>query len=201
MARPTDKNRLARIDPGQIAAEVDRRSDAALERAIQQATLDGSVELVAGPEPQPVRVRLHRLRPSDIAGAAADLCLFAQQGLCEGLGWPDASRAADAVRELVTRLYARPVDGATDGAPLTEALEADLGDPIALVLVAAWARWRLDQGQGVTARQLGALAGLDADVVRRMGRGGGLALDGGRPAQASAEEARRWLRARGIRGL
>lgn len=209
MARPTTRPRLAHINPDAIAADVDARMDAALEKAIQRATQDMSLEVIArvGGAPRPVHVAsLRRTRRSDLAMTAADLTVYAQRGLCGTLDWEDHSCAEDAATELVARLWARPVDalaGASDHVgPLDEALaEADLDDPIDLVIVAAWARVELSKDNPVTARQLGALAGLDANVVRRFAREGELSLTGTRPATAEARDARRWLVARGVRGL
>jgi hypothetical protein len=83
----------------------------------------------------------------------------------------------------------------------TDLDDADLDDPLALVLVAAWARVQLADGEALTVRQLGALAGLDASVIRKMNKDGEITLTGIRPCVADAAEARRWLGARGVKGL
>jgi hypothetical protein len=199
MARPTDKIRIQNIDPELVAADVDERMDKALSKMIESALLDVSLNISEAP------VKLHRSRTSNLAMTGRDLAIFAQQGLCGSLDWEDHSCAADAAHELVSRLYARPVEALQSGSgnvgPLDEALDADLDDPLSLVLVAAWARWELSQGAPLTARQLAAIAGLDPDVVKRMGREGELRFNAERPATVNAKEAKRWLKARGIKGV
>jgi hypothetical protein len=60
---------------------------------------------------------------------------------------------------------------------------------------------QLADGEALTVRQLGALAGLDASVIRKMNKDGEITLTGIRPCVADAAEARRWLGARGVKGL
>jgi len=138
------------------------------------------------------------------AAEAATLALFAQEGATEE---HDQADEHDAMRDVAGRLaallWSRPIDGCEPSAgPLDPSALDDLNEPITLVLVAAWARCELARGEGITARQLGALAELDARSVRRLAEAGELRWQSGPgPLRASAADALRWLEARGVRGL
>lgn len=192
MARTTTKPRLARLVPADIAADVEERIDRYLGRL--------AVPLSPG-------LMLHTRRHGDtgIALTASALCEYAQRGL-PVYDWETHGEAEDACAEMVGVLWGRIADAGHGGdvGPLAAdeaAEEADLDDPLALVLVAAWARVTLAKGDPLTVRQLAALAGLDPAVVRRMADAGEVALTGQRPRAAEADEARRWLSGRGIKGL
>jgi hypothetical protein len=187
MARPTDKPRLAALSPDALAAEADQRILRHL----------GKLHIPLSPG---IFFDVRHHGQSGIALTIAALTEYAQRGL-PVWDWETHGEARDAIQETLGVLYGSPGHPVGVG-PLDGELEdADLDDPLDLVLVAAWARVTLADGDGLTARQLGALAGLDANVVRRFAREGELVLEGERPAKTTAEEARRWLRARGVRGL
>jgi hypothetical protein len=208
MARTTDAPRLATIDPEQIAHDVDER-------------LDHYFDWLVTPLSPGLSLRTDRAGPSGLALTAADTCRYAQGGLGGALDWETHEEARDACCQLLSVLWGRPADlhrpSYRNVGPLTEVAgnpsvdenlaDMDLADPLSLVLVAAWARLTLSaplnkaEAAGLTARQLAALAGLDPDAVRRLGRDGEIAFEGLRPALAPPHEARRWLGARGLKGL
>ena len=66
---------------------------------------------------------------------------------------------------------------------------------LALVLTAALGREAVETGRPVTVAQVAALAGVDPNHVRLLARGGELPVNGG---EVPAEDARRWLVARGV---
>lgn len=200
MPRPADTPRLVTLDPDDIAAEVDRRLDAFLSRF--------AALLAPG-----LLVRAERSGKSGIALMARNLCIYAQRGPgageCETHG-----EARSACLSLVECLWSNAADALLRGGylgPIHERKEdptadLDLYDPLSLVLIAGWARSTLcspcsDGEPWMTARQLAALAGLDPISVRELARVGEVKLQGTRPAVASQPEAKRWLGARGIKGL
>lgn len=194
MARTTTKPRLSKLVPAEIAADVEERVERFLGR-------------LAAPLSPGLELHTRRHGDTGIALTASALCEYAQRGV-PVWDWESWEEAEDACAELVATLWGRIADAGTgsgDVGPLADpgeaAEEADLDDPLALVLVAAWARVTLAKDEPVMVRQLAALAGLDPDVVRRMADAGELALSGQRPRTADAGEARRWLSGRGVKGL
>lgn len=188
MPRSTTRPRLATIDPATLAADVDERLVRYLGRLA--VPLSPGLTLHVGHHGQ-----------SDMALTVSALVTYAQRGL-PVWDWDTHGEARDGVQSVVSTLYACPADTSIVG-PLaeTDLDDADLDDPLALVLVAAWARVQLADGEALTVRQLGALAGLDASVIRKMNKDGEITLTGIRPCVADAAEARRWLGARGVKGL
>lgn len=193
MPRPTDAPRLHALDPDAVAREVDDRLEAFFGRLAPALTL--GFDLRAG-----------RLAggQSGLAATAHALTVYAQRGL-PVWDWETHGEAEDACHGIVTHLWGRPADAGrgetSDVGPLDEALSSDLDDPLALVLVAAWARVSLARGEGLTARQLAALGGMAPRAVLNLAAAGELRLEGARPAAAPPREARRWLEARGVKGL
>jgi hypothetical protein len=190
MARPTSAPRISTLSPAVVAAEVDRRL---LEHLGQLAFVGGFG----------ITVRVDVRGSSDLAVTAQALCEYAQKGL-PVWDWETDEEAADACQSLVSRFWSPPAEagsGTFGLGPLGDGYEeADMSDPIELVLVAAWARVELSRDEPVTARQLAALAGLDPQAVRLLAREGEIKLHG-KPAVAAPSEARRWLAARGVKGL
>ncbi len=177
MARPTTKTRLADLRPEAVGREA---HELVLRQAERLATKIGC--------------SLSSVGPSDLQLTAADLCRYAQTG--DTADWGDESGALDAAQSLCEVLYSQAgVPGTFDVGELGE--DVDPETPVGLVLAAALARFELGQGEPVTARQLGALAGLDERHVRLLARNGELALGG----TVKAEEARRWLSGRGVAGF
>lgn len=192
MSPKTDRPRLATLNPDAIAADCDER----LEKHLAALAFIGGAGL---------HVHIQRHGESDLALTLRALTVYAQRGL-PVWDWSSHGEARDAVQKVVCRLYGRPSDAlkaeSDDVGPLSE-IEGDLegDDPIDLVTVAAWARVQIASGEPVTVRQLATLAGLDPSIVRRLAKDGELRLSEGRPAVAKAKEAKRWLGARGVKGL
>lgn len=138
---------------------------------------------------------------SPIAAEARTLSRYAAEGPPKGSGGREGARAMrEACGRLTALLWARAVE---QTAPM-EAIngpDGDLSDAVVLVLVAAWSRAELALGRGLTAKQLGALAGVDGRSVRRFGTQLALRPDERGRLVAAPERALAWLRARGVRGL
>lgn len=188
MPRPTTRPRLSTIDPSALAADVDERLARYLSRL--------AVPLSPGFD-----LRVGHRGQSDMALTVSALVTYAQRGL-PAWDWCTHGEAMDAVQSVVSCMYGAPADTGGVGPLAEDGLDdADLDDPLALVLVAAWARAQLASGESLTVRQLGALAGLDPSVIRKMNKDYEIFLTGLRPCVADAAEARRWLGARGVKGL
>lgn len=147
---------------------------------------------------------------SGLAWTVAQLTRWAQSG---ALGdWEDHRDAADALLTVGEALWSRPVDeeDASHGwsvADLRAALAGDdePSDPLRLAVGAAVARWLVCEGEPVTTGELAALAGISGDGVRQAIKREQLAATTERDGRTSrsliaAEEARRWLAARGAPG-
>ncbi len=189
MARTARATRLVDANPDQIAGMVEHRlwQFAALlvERLglgeLPRASRDGS--------------------SSPVALETRTLVLYAVEGPSRGSG---GRAGATAMREACGRLAALLYGCAIEEWAAAQAVEGATGyldDLVVLTLVAAWARAELALGRGLTARQLGALAGVDARSVRRFGAELALAPDEQGRLVATPERATSWLRARGVRGL
>lgn len=176
MAPPTTKPRLDRLDPGRLARETVEQLVAHLER-------------YALPLQPGVAVRVEARDPgeTDLAWSIRDLCAWAQRG--EG----EPAEIPDLLASVCSALYPQPIDGGADEiADLAQ--DADPETEIGLVLAAAWARLRLSRGESLSTAQLAALGSVDPQHVRLLVRQGEIAAEEG---QVHADEARRWLSARG----
>lgn len=75
-------------------------------------------------------------------------------------------------------------------------------DNVGLVLVGAWARFKLQtRKMGITARELGVLGGVATDHVRLLARKGEFTLEGTYAGLIGRAEARAWLKTRGVAGF
>jgi hypothetical protein len=174
VARPTDAPRLHQLVPSHVAREVDHRIYAYLRRGGEHGVLMRRVSEVE----------------SRLGWTAEECVRYAQGGLQGTKSWKRISNAKSAIVDLLF-LWDSP------STAKSSIDDFDLGDPVALTVVAASARVELSEDYGLTARQLGALAGVDPSTVRQLG----LPLRGVRPAKLLAKYARRWLIERGIPGF
>ena len=138
---------------------------------------------------------MHSALTTDIAQTVQQLTRYAQRG---DLGdWADALDVRTAVQDVIAALYSAPVHCAQDGDGEdldVDEIKLDTRSAIGVVLIATLTRLKIGVGEPVTARDLGALAGLSAVSVRALARAGELEIAN---AEIAADEARRWLSARG----
>lgn len=142
---------------------------------------------------------------STLALKVEDLTRFAQTG--DTADWGDPSGARDAMQEVCSALYSRAGEPGTFGVGELEDVIEDADDgpgasPVGLVLRAAWARLMIAEGGPVSSAQVAALAGLNPRAVRQLVDAGELSArkrDG--EITVKADEARRWLGARGVAGF
>lgn len=134
------------------------------------------------------------LRPTAHALAA-----YARDGL-PVWDWEDHGMAAQGLLDVLGALYGSAL-GDLSHTAIDVVDDVDPGDAVGLVLVAAAARVRLSQGSPVTARELAALTGMTARRVRQLMAAGELAATDERPARVDADDASRWLAARGVPGF
>lgn len=176
--------KLLALSSDDIAAEVERRVVDHLHRLALDAGAEVHAEATLG----------------TLRAEARALTLYAQRGL-PVWDWTDSGMAADGLLSVLSALYSRAADADIEHTAIDVVDDLDPSDEIALVLVAAAARIRIDRGEPVTARELGALAGIGAYAVRHHLRSGELRATDERPARVPAEDARRWLAARGVPGF
>ena len=134
---------------------------------------------------------------TEIGATAHALALYAQRGL-PVWDWTDHGCASDACLSLFSALYSRAAGeqlggGITD---LPDDLEPD--DAIGVVLLAALARIRIDQGADVALRELAVLSGLSRRQLQHLAASGEIEATDGR---VEAADATRWLAARGVPGF
>lgn len=142
--------------------------------------------------------------PSQITGGSlglevSQLTAYAQTGAVGD--WPDASCAIGCLQTVCECLYSQAgVPGTFGGGPL-DTDDADPDTAIGVVILAAHARYRLDTGprsQGVPLAELAALASVSPGRLRQLTASGELRSTDGR---VRADDARRWLAARGVAGF
>jgi len=175
---------LFALSPDDIAAEVERRVVDHLHRL----ALDVGAEVCA-------EATLGTLRAE-----ARALTVYAQRGL-PVWDWTDSGMASAGLLSVLAALYSRAADTDLDRTAIDVVDDLDPSDDLGLVLVAAAARIRLDQGAAVTARELAALTGLSAARVRQLISSGELRATNEKPQRVPAEDARRWLASRGVPGF
>lgn len=170
MGRPTHRPRLTELDSREVEAALLASVEGALTAAGSTLTATQRVEL---------RLSAAQIAQWAKAGALVD-------------GW-DARRVEQALVGFARLLYAGTV---SDGLERLRTDEIPISDCLGLACVAAWARVLLARGESITAKQIATLAGCDPQHVRFVSRDGELRMEAGK---IDAEEARRWLRARGDR--
>jgi len=197
MAPPTTKPRLADMDPESLARDVVRRALDHVQSIVTRIDPTWSARIVTvmgGDGEMPVGPDAHGL---GIYATVVRLAHYARTG---ALGdWQDDACAQDAVLDVMSLLYSEAGSGEIRGGEY-DAADHDPETPIGLVIVAAMARMRLADRHtaGVSARELGALAGITATQVRHLSRAGEIALEDG---VVPRREARRFLAARGVPGF
>lgn len=182
--------RLADLDPDALAAEVVeavRQHIARLALGLQPAHTWDERSVEGG--------------VSTLALTTADLTRFAQSG--DTADWGAPSCARDALVEVCGALYSRAGEPGTFGVgEIEEVVEGADPSPLGLMLRAAWARVQIAEGSPVDTAQVAALAGLNPRAVRQLVDAGELRArlrDGGLTVRA--DEAQRWLAARGVDGF
>lgn len=183
MAPPRTTPRLQDLAPRDVArAAVDR----AYRRIIRLGMRLGPALVIAGDTPDEY---------CDLGQTVAHLTGYARTG---ALGdWEDGDDVVAAIHDVLQVLWPAAGPG-----PLAEVEgELDDDDPVALVVLAAWARASVDTGVPVTLRELGALAGLHRRPLQALAASGELRVTDERPARVKAAEARRWLSGRGVTGF
>lgn len=174
MAPPTNKPRLADLDPDQVG-------DAA------HASAMGYAERLA----MQLGCGLANASVSGVRFSYRVLCHYAQTG--NDSGEPIPEHLLDAAQ-----LYCSPADTKTVPAA---AAEYEPATEWGLAFAAAFARDRIEQQREVSAQQLAMLASVSAQQVRHLVRAGELSADGEGRGRFTAATARRWLGARGVAGF
>lgn len=150
-----------------------------------------------------VTLRWDQQGDSDLALTVAALTEWAQTGAA--WDWADHEDAADALQTAAEALYASPARG-WDVGDLEAALEIERGEEVSapvLVLACALTRLRVCRGQAVTLAELARLASISYQRAHQLAGAGELEVVRGTaptPTTVTADEARRWLAARGLRG-
>jgi hypothetical protein len=109
-------------------------------------------------------------------------------------GAGDAETAFHLLADLYQHLHGRTI-GPQEMPPLDE-IDTDPTDEIGFVVLAAIARFNITTGTEVDVRGLAALAGISYERVRHMAAQGKLLRS--RRGRIAADEARRFLEARGV---
>jgi len=189
MAPPTTAPRLRDLTPEVVAEEVCRL---VLEHLGKQICALG--HMLTGDELVGI-TPAEMVTGTDLGLTVRDLVSFAHSGDCED--WGDYLGALDALQSVCERLFSQAgVPGTFEVGEIAGV--ADPETPIGCVLVAATARVSIEQGADVSAKQLGALGGCTSAHLSLLARKGELE----RTAHGcySATSAKRWLKARGVRG-
>lgn len=189
MAPPTDKPRLCNLTPREVAAHATALLS---EHCVRLMFMLDPAIVWQRPAPE----------SSSIGFTASLLTTYAQTGRDpeESPDAPGAKLAIDRIMDLCTALYSQAGRPGTFETPdLSDAVDGDEPtDPVAVVLVAAWARVGINEGRALTKRELAVLASMSAGQVRTLVRSGEIRADG---QVVPADEARRWLAARGVAGV
>lgn len=180
---------LAELDPERVAADVVDAVRAHIAQTIMRLDMHSEWRLAqnAGAMGLGTTVRL--------------LTLYAQRGL-PVFDWGDHGCASDACLEVFAALYTCAGSPEIGGGITDMADDVEPTDAIGVVLLAALARIRLSQRGSVAPRELAVLAGMTDHGVRHLIRSGEIrAEQDERAMKVSSKEAKRWLSARGVKGL
>jgi hypothetical protein len=186
MAPRTNKPRLASLSPDALARTVVGQ---VFDRLL---SLEASLRSIVWVD---VELPRHRdeFESTALGVAVRRLVEFAQTGA--GLS---AEQASTDVELVGNALYGQASDGDSLRAAGRLADDADLEIPEGLLFIAALGRVHLLRDQPLKAKELAALSGVTPQQIRHVGKLGELRLVEG---SALAEEASRWLLARGIPGV
>jgi hypothetical protein len=119
------------------------------------------------------------------------LTLYAQRGLPID-GWGSHGEALQAYTGATAALWAHAAD------PPGPAPEMDIGDPVGIVFVGAFARIAIASKLTVTPRDLAVLSGLSLRAVQHLCMNGEIAATDTKPRRIEAATAKRWLLSRGV---
>jgi len=206
VAPPSTAVRLASLVPADVAREV-------CQQVLSHLTtlafgLAPAYALIEGHLPGRPGVPAPGLESSTLYGQVEALVTYAQTGADSEA--EDAAVAADYAQDrlqaVCSALYSRAGEPGVFGVgELGQAIRGrGLDSPLAVVLVAAWARVELLADRPLGTGPLAALAGLSTDQVGVLVKRGEIRAGkraAGKYLRIPAVECRRWLGARGVRGL
>jgi hypothetical protein len=189
----TSPIRLAELDPTAVARE-------ALSTILDHLA-DYVVPLMPSGEVRIIGTAEQLAAESTIGPEVSALTLYAQRGL-PVWDWETTGEVSDALNGALAALYGSPM-GRDSLGPIIAGGEAHdvVGDPdsaVDVVILGAWGRWRLDDGEPVHARDLAVLGGITHARMKSLGSAGEITITKG---MVEAKEARRWLGARGVPGF
>ena len=197
MPRPSTHLKLSDIEPKDIALLV-------VGRVVQHIGrfafgLQPGVMVTIRPDPPDDAACMS----TTLGMTAHDLAVYARGGLCKELDWEDDSCARDAVQSVCEALYSRAGEDGFGVGPLEDGWAwEDTEHPVSLVLCAAWARIAIAGGEEVPPQCLGALSGLSKRSIYDLIDRGDIEAGGDRGSTViEAAVAKRWLAARGVKGL
>lgn len=192
----TQTLRLAELDPRAVADEVVSMVRAHMGR-LAITLMPGVKWTEIGGLGDDVAELCARPAETNLSLIVVRLTRFAQTG--ELGDWLGAWMAGYAISDVFAALYTS-AGGPKLGCGVLDVAGADPDVAIGIVLVAAKARVSLARRRvdGISARELGVLAGLSATQVRLLARRGELTLEDG---VCPRGEAKLWLSGRGVLGL
>ena len=132
---------------------------------------------------------------STLGAETQALVMYAQRGL-PVWDWTDHGCASDACLSVMAALYGSA--GGDDAASDLDDAAREPRDAIGVVLIAARARIRLDQGTPLDSRDLATLASLTPAQVRHLMRAGEIPHA---ERLVAPDDAARWLSGRGVLGV
>lgn len=182
---------LADLDPKAIAAEVCRLVIEHLHSVAMRLDMHVQLRLETdGAEPGAL----------GLGPTVQALTQFAQRGL-PVWDWTHTGMASDACLDVFAALYSAAGTPEIGGGITDMVDEVDPSDEIGTMLLAAFARIRIDQRGEIAPRELAVLAGVSSQYVRHLVRTGELEACPGRQVRVPAKDAKRWLAARGVPGF
>lgn len=197
MAPPTDSPRLSKLVPATVAHGACTLLADHLARLTLRLAPHAVLHL---PPPE-------ELHHTDLGLSVEALTVYAQTGEDgeAGAGAEAAAYARDRIQGLCEVLYSQAGVPHEFGAVPLDSTGDEFATALDVVLVAAWARVQLMDGEDMSLRELAALASLGVRGVRAAVESGELKAlarkEEGKYLLVSAAEATRWLSGRGVKGL